>query len=120
MPTMIQFGNGASAPLHDINAVVHVVAALITGENKLPGTPPDVAFAVGSTYHDQAAQAFYEDLIPYAARDKALDVNDVIPFWLEAGKFRGKRDRHRGGPGDRPMPAPRLRHLNPDVPWHGG
>jgi ABC-type glycerol-3-phosphate transport system substrate-binding protein len=54
------------------------------------GTPPDVAFAVGSTYHGQAAQGFYEDLTPYTARDKALDVNDIIPFWLEAGKFRGK------------------------------
>jgi multiple sugar transport system substrate-binding protein len=54
------------------------------------GTPPNVAFAVGSTYHGQAAQGFYEDLTPYTAKDKALDVNDVIPFWLEAGKFRNK------------------------------
>ena len=54
------------------------------------GTPPDVAFAVGSTYHGQAAQGIFDDLTPYTARDKALDVNDVIPFWLEAGKFRGK------------------------------
>jgi multiple sugar transport system substrate-binding protein len=54
------------------------------------GTAPDVAFAVGSTYHGQAAQGFYEDLTPYAGRDRDLDVNDVIPFWLEAGRFRGK------------------------------
>ncbi|MGH2353259.1 MAG: ABC transporter substrate-binding protein [Chloroflexota bacterium] len=54
------------------------------------GTPPDVAFAVGSTYHGQAALGFYEDLTPYIARDKSLDVNDFVPFWLEAGKFRGK------------------------------
>jgi ABC-type glycerol-3-phosphate transport system substrate-binding protein len=54
------------------------------------GTAPDIAFAVGSTYHGQAAQGFYEDLTPYTARDRALDVNDIVPFWLEAGRFRGK------------------------------
>jgi multiple sugar transport system substrate-binding protein len=54
------------------------------------GTPPDVAFAVGSTYHGQAARGFFEDLTPYLGRDKTLDVNDFVPFWLEAGKFRGK------------------------------
>jgi multiple sugar transport system substrate-binding protein len=54
------------------------------------GTPPDVAFAVGSTYHGQAAQGFYEDLTPYVARDKSFDVNDFVPFWIEAGRFRGK------------------------------
>jgi ABC-type glycerol-3-phosphate transport system substrate-binding protein len=54
------------------------------------GTAPDIAFAVGSTYHGQAAQGFFEDLTPYTARDRALDVNDIVPFWLEAGRFRGK------------------------------
>lgn len=56
------------------------------------GTPPDVAFAVGSTYHGQAAQGFYEDLAPYTVRDKSPDVADIVPFWLEAGKFREKLD----------------------------
>jgi multiple sugar transport system substrate-binding protein len=55
------------------------------------GTPPDVAFATGSTYHGQAARGFYQDLTPYAARDRSFDLNDFVPFWLEAGRYRNKQ-----------------------------
>jgi multiple sugar transport system substrate-binding protein len=54
------------------------------------GTPPDSAYVTGSTYHGQAARGMFDDLTPYANKDKALDVGDFVPFWLESAKFRSK------------------------------